>query len=327
MAIEQTKNLSFEQALAGLRSRSFAHAAGYKAMYSSWLGGIVTDPALMFVPVDDHIVHRGDGIFEAMKFENKKIYGLERHLDRLDKSLSQVKLKPNWTRESLRQIIIDTCKASLVNDGLIRLYCSRGPGGFTTNPLECIGDQLYVVVTQLKFPSQEKYDQGLAVRKSELPAKETFWANIKSCNYLPNVMMKMEALDWKVDFTISFDEDGYVAEGSTENTAIISAENEFLVPSFSRTLRGVTVSRMMELAQPLINNGALKGIREAQFTIEQIRSAKEMMMLGTTMDVLPVVKFEGKPIGTGRPGPIYKEFLRLIREDVASDRSEMITRF
>ena len=91
------KRLTSDEALAGLRSRSFAHASGYKAMYSSWIGGIITDPALMIVPVDDHIVHRGDGIFEAIKFVNRKIYGLDRHLQRLQRS-SSLELKHHELR-------------------------------------------------------------------------------------------------------------------------------------------------------------------------------------------------------------------------------------
>lgn len=296
-------------------------------MYSSWLGAIVTDPALMFVPVDDHIVHRGDGVFEAMKFVDRKVYGLDRHLERLQRSASQVALSPHWELSELKDTVLETCRASSLNDGLIRLYCSRGPGGFTANPYESIGDQLYIVVTTLKNPPDEKYERGLAVRVSKLPAKEFFWANIKSCNYLPNVMMKKESVDWGVDFTVSVDEEGHVAESSTENCAIISSSNEFLVPSFARTLRGVTITRVMELAQQMISRGDLKAIREAQFTIDDIRSAKEMMMLGTTMDVLPVVKFENEAIGLGQPGPFYREFLRLIREDLAGDAAEMITRF
>lgn len=321
-----TEKLDFEQALAKLRARSFAHAAGYKAMYSSWLGGIVTDPALMFVPVDDHIVHRGDGVFEAIKFVDGKVYGLKRHLLRLENSAHQIGLKKDWTVDSLTQLILETSRASGVTDGLIRLYCSRGPGGFTTNPYESIGDQVYIVVTQLKNPPNEKYEKGLTVKASQVPAKETFWANIKSCNYLPNVLMKKESVDWGVDFTISVDDSGYIAESSTENCAIISSDGEFLVPSFSRTLRGITISRMMELAQPMIASGVLKGIREAQYKIEDILSAREMMMLGTTMDVLPVVRFENKSIGSGEPGPIYREFLRLLRADVDGNEPEMITK-
>ncbi len=321
------ENLTSDQALARLRSRSFAHASGYKAMYSSWIGGILTDPALMVVPVDDHIVHRGDGVFEAIKFVNRKIYGLDRHLERLQRSLGQVAITPHWRADELKNIVIETCRASTVADGLIRLYCSRGPGGFTTNPYESIGDQLYIVVTSLKNPPDEKYEKGLAVRISKVPAKDAFWANIKSCNYLPNVLMKKESVDWGVDFTVSVDEQGYIAESSTENCAIISMNNEFLVPSFSRTLRGVTIARVMELAQPMIARGTLKGIRETHFSVNEVYSAKEMMMLGTTMDVLPVVGFENKKIGAGVPGPIYREFLKLIREDVQSDRSEMITLF
>jgi 4-amino-4-deoxychorismate lyase len=84
---------------------------------------------------------------------------------------------------------------------------------------------------------------------------------------------------------------------------------------------------MMELAQPMIASGVLTGVREAQFHVADVASAREMMMLGTTMDVMPVVRFEDKPIGSGAPGSVFREFARLMREDIASNRPEMITPF
>jgi len=136
--------------------------------------------------------------------------------------------------------------------------------------------------------------------------------------------MKKEAEDAGVHYTVSVDEQGFLGEGSTENVGIITTRKEFLVPSFASVLRGTTVTRMMELARALLTEGALTRIAESHIGAEHAYGAAEMMMFGTTFDVLPVVSFDGHPIGDGKPGPLYRRFLHLLREDMRHC-AEMIT--
>lgn len=318
--------LSYSDALQALKARPREYASGYRAMYSSFLGGIVTDPALMIVPIDDHVVHRGDGVFEAIKFADRKVYGFEAHLKRLERSASFAQLPLPGGIDSIRALSLATCAASGLSDGLIRLYVSRGPGGFTANPYESVGSQLYVVVTTLAAPAEAKVKNGVSCKFSAIPVKESWFATVKSCNYLPNVLMKKEAVDSGVDFVVSLDERGLLAEGSTENFAVVTKEGEFKTPKFDRVLRGVTLTRAMSLAHKLVIDGLLAGVAEADVSRADVEQAREILFFGTTIDALPVTRFEGKPVGSGAPGPVFQRIYELIQSDIRSG-TEVLTPF
>lgn len=310
------KLLTADEAL----KRLFTHEAGvrnYAAMFSTWFGGIVTDPALMVIPIDDHGFHRGDAVFEAVKCVEGRIYALDRHLERLQTSASHISMKLPYTLEELHDICAETVRVSKCRDAVLRMYVSRGPGGFTTNPYETVGSQFYLVITPFKALPKAKYDSGVSARLSSIRVKEGIFANVKSCNYLPNVLMKKEALDAGVDFTVSIDENGNVAEGSTENFAIVDDRGHLIVPGFERTLKGITVSRAMELAREAgAKSKEFGDIRNGHIKKEDVLRAREAFFLGTTLDCISVTSFEGQPIGSGKPGPISKRLYDLLQEDM-----------
>jgi len=317
-------HLNFDEVITRLLALKVDYHRNYLAMYSSWYGGIVTDPPLMMVPIDDHLVHRSDGIFEAFKCVEGKIYALDRHLDRLERSAKGSLLSLPFDRPRIVEIVLTTVRVANTSECVIRLFVSRGPGGFSTSPAECPATQLYVMVTVLKPPPKEKYENGVTLITSRIPIKNAYMASMKSCNYLPNVLMKKEAEDAGVDYAVSIDERGYLGEGPTENIGIITQEQEFLVPRFDRILRGTTITRLMELAVPLLKSGELSRIKEADIAPQQAYEAAEILMFGTTFDVLPVVRYDGLTVGTGRPGPIFDRFLHMIREDIRNC-PEMLT--
>jgi 4-amino-4-deoxychorismate lyase len=281
------KRLNDTLFLEALKSRTIGSRTEYRAFYSSFLGGVTTEPHHMVVPIDDHMVHRGDAVFEAVKFMDREIFALDRHLERLEVSMNAISLKPALTRIELTETILETVRISGLTTGLIRLFIARGPGGFTTNPFETIGTQVYCAITTYTQPAAEKYLKGVTTGRSVTRVKDDFYARTKSCNYLPNVMMKKEALDRKLDFVISQDEDGFIAEGSTENFALIDHDGKLQVPSFERILRGITAVRSLELAEKI---GI--GTSNRRFKESDIRNAKGAVMLGTTIDILPVTSFE-----------------------------------
>lgn len=322
--VEPIRRLSFDQVMDRLLALREPYHSNYLAMYSSWYGGIVTAPQLMMVPIDDHLVHRGDGVFEAFRCVNWNLYGLDRHLDRLERSVRAAMLNLPLSRSQLVDVILATVRAGDVADCFVRLFVSRGPGSFAANPYDCPANQLYVVITRFKAPPQEKYDRGVTLLSSGIPIKQARFANIKNCNYLPNVFMKKEAEDAGVDYTISIDEEGFLGEGATENVGIVTRQREFLVPRFDRVLRGVTITRMLELAESLVRSGDLRQVAEANITLAQAYEAAEVMMFGTSLDVLPVRSYDGRVIGEGRPGEFFAKFLQLLREDMRSCR-EMLT--
>jgi len=207
------RNLSFDEVIDRLLNLRQPYLSDYLAMYSSWYGGIVTDPSLMMVPIDDHLINRGDGVFEVFKCVDWNMYALGRHLDRMKWGMEQLGLKCPVAPPNLIEIIRRTILAGNSGTCLTRLYVSRGPGGFSASPYESVANQLYVVVHALKPQSPEKRETGVSLVTSSIPMKPGFLANVKNCNYLPNVLMKKQAEDAGACFSVSIDENGFLGEG------------------------------------------------------------------------------------------------------------------
>lgn len=295
--------------------------AQYYAMYSSIYGGIVTDPLLMMVPVDDHMVHRGDAVFETLKCVDGNIYNMHAHLARLASSARGLSLDLPCTEEELAEIIIQTAFTGRRPNCLVRLLLSRGPGSLGVSPYDCPTPALYVVVSEYKKPFMELHPGGATVQSSAVPVKAPPFANIKSVNYLTNVLMKKEAVDAGVDFVVSFDENGHLAEGPTENAGIVTRDGRLCVPKPDRILAGTTMLRVMELSRDLPNNQQLAGVETSDIARADIAAAAEILIFGTTPDVTAVIKFDGEPVSGGKPGPIFRMLSRLLADDIHMNAS------
>jgi branched-chain amino acid aminotransferase len=270
----------------------------------------------MTVPVDDHMVHRGDGIFEAFKCVNGNIYNLRAHLERLERSARAVHLTLPASLEHITDLVIGTIRVAGARDCLIRLFVSRGPGGFTTNPYECPSSQIYIVACNPSVYPKELSTEGVLIKSSSIPVKKSYFANIKSCNYLPNVLMKKEAVDAGVQYTVSIDENGFLGEGSTENIGLVTPNRTLKFPRFARILKGTTVTRVAELAESLVADGKLEQVVFEDINLNEAYSGAEILLFGTTFDVLPAVVFDGHAIGSGRPGEIYQSLHALLMKDI-----------
>jgi branched-chain amino acid aminotransferase len=274
--------------------------------FSTELGAFTADPLLMRIPLDDHMVHRGDGIFEAIKFVNSKIYLLEAHLERLEKSAQKISLTLPCTIQQLRDLLLESVKRSQKTEGLLRLFVSRGGGDFSPNPYATTGTQLFVVVTKLNALSAEKRKAGVLVGVSSVLSKSGWMAQVKSCNYLPNVMMKKEAIDAGVDFMIGKDPAGRLQEGPTENIFILNAQNEIEFPFFDHILRGCTMMRLFELVKKELG----LQVKQAHLSVESVESAKAVYMVGTTLDVVRVQRFNQRTYSPCAEDLIFYEMLK-----------------
>lgn len=282
----------------------------YYAFYSSLWGGIVTNPNLIQIPLDDHMVHRGDGVFEAMKAVNRRVYLMDEHLARLQHSAQQISLRLNLTLEDMKEIVLSTLTVAAKDDASIRIFLSRGPGNFSVNPYDSVAPQFYVVVMQLKSPPQIQYTEGVHIGKTTLAAKPNWMAQVKSCNYLLNALMKKEAVDRQLDFVIGLNAEGYITESATENIFLIRG-NKIIHPPLEYILKGTTMIRLCELAQ---KHGIITEVRP--ISIEDLLTADEVVLAGTTLNVLPVTNFEGSPIGDGKPGTVAKKLNEWLLADM-----------
>jgi len=293
------------------------------AMYSSVTDCIVTDQSVMAVPVDDHMVHRGDGVFESFKCIDGNIYNLGDHLARLDSSCSTLGIGLKLSHEELSGIIVQTLRAGERRNALVRLLVSRGQGTMGVNPYACFHPELYVVAYELPDAKIDRLPDGVSVAVSKIPIKPGIFATVKTCNYLPNVLMKKEAVDLGVDFTVSLDENRNLGEGATENIGIVTLGKELFMPPPERILAGTTAKRALEFAQQLKKERILTTAEFRPISLGMVRSAAEVHIYGTTPNITPVTVFDGKPVGNGKPGPIAQLLFDMLKQEMVPDSSRL----
>ncbi|KAL2926700.1 D-amino-acid transaminase chloroplastic, partial [Bienertia sinuspersici] len=271
----------------------------FLAMYSSVFGGITTDPTAMVIPMDDHMVHRGHGVFDTAAIAD----GLP------------------FDRETMRSILIQTVSVSKCRNGSLRYWLSAGYGDFVLSPSGCAESAFYAVVTQTSASSDHK---GIKVITSSIPIKPPMFATMKSVNYLPNALCQMEAEENGCFASIWLDSEGFIGEGPNTNVAFVTREKELLMPKFDKVLSGCTAKRVLALSEELRKKGEIRGICVRDVTVEEGKKAEEMMLLGSGVLVRPIVQWDDQVIGS--EGPIARALLDLLLEDMKSGPSTVRVR-
>ena|SRR5688572_14632901 len=133
--------------------------------------------------------------------------------------------------------------------------------------------------------------------------------------------MQMEAKAQGFDNGVFIDADGYVGESSNMNVAFVTSDGVFAHPTFDHILAGCTSLRLLELAQVLKDQGLITGVEVRDISVNDARASREMLLLGSSVKVAPVVQWDAHVIGNGKPGPVTTALLRLLEEDMrSSDR-------
>ena len=169
------------------------------AFYDHAVGAICRDPHWMLLPLDDHIVHRGDGIFETIRFTERKVIHPDLHLDRLERSAAGISLPLPCSRKELQDLILEVCAVGNEPEGNIRILIGRGPGGFGISPRECPDPSLHIAVFKVDPLPEKFYLQGITAFRSSIPVRQPLFAKIKTTNYLPGVLMSLEAEKKQMD--------------------------------------------------------------------------------------------------------------------------------
>lgn len=266
----------------------------YYSFFSTYANAVTSDPKAMVVPVDDHGFHRGDGVFEALKWTNHKIWLLTPHLDRLQQSAQKIGITLPLSRQNLETRIHDVLSMAAMPKGLLRIFVTRGPGSFGVSPYESTAPQIYIVATELKEWTDQSVMNGVSIMRSSLVAKKGLFAQVKSLNYLPNVLMKKEAIDSGFDFSIGVGEQGEILESSTENLGFIKGK-KIVTPLFDSTLRGTSLIRLTQLIAEHVHTDDKLLWESRSFDFQELISADEVFLVGTTIDVLPVTRIEEYP--------------------------------
>ena len=321
---ELTKVLNESELLDNLRKIREGKDSGYSAFYSSQLGGIVKEDSFMVIPFDDHMVHRGHGIFDTAAIANGKVYDLDAHLDRFIISAENSKLILPFQKKEMKKIILDTTAVSNRKDGSIRYWISSGTGNLGLIPPPDAKPAFFVMIFGgLDYPDRY-YSEGMKVMTTTYPIKPALYAVTKSTNYLPNTLMQLEAKEKGFDNGIFLDSNGNVGEGSNMNTAFVGQDDKLKHPKFDNILSVCTAKRLLELAESLIEKGVIKDVTICDISVQEARESKEMMFIGSSIGVAPIVEWDNQKIGNGKPGPVVSELEKLLSKDITNSKDRLI---
>lgn len=256
------------------------------------------------VSVFDHGYLYGDGVFEGIRAYDGKVFRLHEHIARLYKSARAITLKIPMTPEELAEVVLETLRRNGRRDGYIRVVVSRGEGDLGLNPDLCPQATVVVIADDITlFPTRD-YEEGLTVvtvsTRRNIP--EALDPKIKSLNYLNNILAKIETNLAGVKEGIMLNREGYCTEGTGDNLFIVNDGAIITPPPHAGILVGITRQVVIEIAGKL-------GLpcREELITQHEVYTADECFLTGTAAEIIPVVKMDGRVIGTGRRGPVTEK--------------------
>lgn len=329
-ALTPPRLLTAADVAASLASKGREHL-GLLALYSSYLGGVVTDPNLMTLPIDDHLVHRGHGVFDTATLSDGKMYRLDAHLDRFARSAALARISHPWSKDELREMVLATAAVSGVRDASVRYWLSPGPGGFGISPDECVEACFYCVLfdpTGLIGDTAAMIERGIPeVTIRNTPMKPQLLATIKSTNYMLNVLMHLEAVDNGGTFGIHVTPEGMLAESCVLNVCLILTDGALVTPPFDGILAGTTVASVLELCEShLIREGLLRAARQEPVEVAAAKRAgiREMFVCGGDTHIFPVTSWDGDAIGDGNVGPVTKRLIELLEAEAHGASADLI---
>lgn len=263
------------------------------------------------ISVFDHGLLYGDGVFEGIRAYNGKIFTLDEHLDRLYDSAAVIALKIPITKAEMADAIKKTMEANNQTDSYIRLVVTRGVGKLGLDPNKCATPQVIIITDTIELYPKALYEKGLDV-VTVATIRNHFSAldpKIKSLNYLNNILAKLESLQAGAGEALMLNKDGYVAECAGDNIFILKDNILLTPPASAGILIGITRNVVMELATKMGIQ-----VKEYLMTRYDLYIADECFLTGTAAEIIPVVKIDGRIIGTGKPGKATLDLLKRYRD-------------
>jgi branched-chain amino acid aminotransferase len=264
------------------------------------------------ISVFDHGLLYGDGVFEGIRAYNRLVFKLKEHIDRLFESAQTIMLKIPLTKQELIKAVVATLKINKLDDAYIRLVVTRGEGDLGLDPRRCAREATVIIITDkiVLYPKQF-YKNGLGIITvptiRNLP--EALNPQVKSLNYLNNILAKIEAINCGYDEAIMLDALGYVAECTGDNIFIVKNNHLYTPPQCMGTLRGITRDAVLEIAKQ-----SRIPVHEHVLTRHEVYNSDECFLTGTAAEIIPVVKVDGRTIGTGKPAKMTTKLLAEFRE-------------
>lgn len=281
-----------------------------------YIDGQLHDQEHAKISVFDHGLLYGDGVFEGIRVYHGRVFRLTQHLERLFESARSICLNIPMSIDDLAKATIETVAANELQDGYIRLVVTRGVGSLGLNPFQCPRASVIIIAGNISLYTPDKYENGLTLITcaTRRPTPAALSPQIKSLNYLNNVMAKIEAIQAGCEEGIMLNEDGYVAECTGDNLFIVKRGKVITPPVSAGGLNGITRLAVIDLLAQL-------GIPclEQMLGRHEIFTADECFLTGTAAEVIPAVQLDSRLIGTGQPGPITQQVVAAFHELVKSE--------
>jgi D-alanine transaminase len=271
----------------------------------AFLNGAFLPLAEARVSVEDRGFLFGDGVYEVIRTYDGAPFLLPAHLDRLERSMAEVRLVPDWTRAALEGWIAEAVERAGYTDAKIYVQVTRGAAPrehkFPEVPVTTL-----IAVTPIASLPQQMQDEGAAV----ISVPDLRWGrcDVKSLQLLPNVMARQEAAEAGAFEALLVGPDGVVNEGAGSNLFVVNG-GALVTPALGpRILAGVSRGYLLDLARGM-------GIvtEERDLRLAEIYDAEEVLLSGTTTEVLGVVRVDGRTVGGGRPGPVTRRLAAAFR--------------
>ncbi len=272
-----------------------------------WLDGNLVDRDDAKVSVFDHALLYGDGVFEGIRVYDGSIFEMDAHIKRLYESARAIRLKIRISHNELADAMTETVKANNITNGYIRLVVTRGVGTLGLNPFVCENSCIFIIADKIQLYPEELYEKGMKIISATTVRNHPLAIppQVKSLNYLNNILAKIEALDSNVPEAIMYNHEGYVAEATGDNVFIVREGIIYTPPIESGSLEGITRKVVIKLAKEENIE-----VVEKNLTRFDLYICDEFFLTGTAAEVIGIVEIDGRIIGDGKPGKIT----RLLRE-------------
>jgi len=267
------------------------------------------------ISVYDHGLLYGDGVFEGIRIYHGRIFMLNEHVERLYMSAKAILIHIPLTMDDMEKALLETVARNNKKDGYIRLIVTRGVGSLGVSPMTCKKPSVIIIVDDIQLYPVEYYERGISIitASTRRISPDSLDPRIKSLNYLNNVLAKIEAIQSGCLEAVMLNQNGYVAECTGDNIAIIK-EGALMTPAthhgaLSGITRGVIIALAEKIGLPVI---------EANLTQYDLYTADECFLTGTGAEIIPVVTIDGRPVGNEKPGETTRMLIDAFRKEIAT---------
>lgn len=287
-----------------------------------YLDGKIVDEKDATISVFDHGVLYGDGVFEGIRAYGGRVFKLKEHIDRFFEAMHAIALEIDMSKAEVADIVINTCKVNKLEDAYIRLVVTRGKGDLGLAPNNCKKPSIFCIASKIKLYDTEMYEKGLALMTSSRRRNSPSMIDpqIKSLNYLNNILAKIEASDFGYQEALMLDGNGCVCECTGDNIFILKNGELITPPTYLGILDGITRRSVIDIAKRMNIT-----VKEMSFTLFNVYNADECFLTGTAAEIIPVTELDKRKIADGKVGKVTLKLLDEFKKYVhCAENGELI---